>query len=366
MEKLTATDGSSYDVFGTSTSIFEDYILVGAPGDDDNGLSSGSVYVYHINGANWIEQEKLIASDGEINDSFGYTLELSDDYAIIGTHYDDVNGYQSGSAYIFKRDGNSWNEQEKLIPSDGATDDEFGEFVSISNGYALIGAEENDDFYENTGSAYFFKNDDPPLPIQLSSFTAILTQTNFVNLKWITQSESNLLGYNVYRNLSDNMEFANCLTNSHIPAFNTTTEQNYSFIDEEVETEQTYYYWLESVEMDGTSEYFGSLSVTITSEQESELPEFTELKYAYPNPFNPAKQSCSTIQFSVKENEIGDLLIYNTKGQTVRTFPQFEAGNHSIEWDGKDNQNKSVGSGLYLYQLQSESFSQIRKMVIIR
>lgn len=120
------------------------------------------------------------------------------------------------------------------------------------------------------------------------------------------------------------------------------------------------------MELDGTSEYFGSLSVTISSEPESELPEFTELRSAYPNPFNPAKQHCSTIQFSLKENEIADLIIYNTKGQIVQSYPQFEAGNHSIEWNGKDNRNKSVGSGLYFYQLKSESFSQIRKMVVIK
>ena len=209
-------------------------------------------------------------------------------------------------------------------------------------------------------------DEDTPCPIELSSFTSTQTQSNFVNLQWITQSESNLLGYNVYRNLSDNMETAYCLTNSHIPAHNTTTEQNYFFIDEEVEMEQTYYYWLESVELDGTSEYFGSLLVTVTSEQGSEYPQTTELHSAFPNPFNPAKQTYSTIQFSLKENEIADLIIYNTKGQIVKNYPQFEAGNHSIEWDGKDNQNKNVGSGLYFYQLQSESFSQIRKMVVIK
>ncbi len=69
---------------------------------------------------------KLTASDGAADDYFGYSVSISGDYAIVGAYYDDDSGSNSGSAYIFKRDGTSWGEQAKITASDGAAGDLFG------------------------------------------------------------------------------------------------------------------------------------------------------------------------------------------------------------------------------------------------
>jgi hypothetical protein len=68
---------------------------------------------------NWTEIQKLIASDGEANDQFGYYVALSGDTALIGAWNDDDNGYWSGSAYVFIRTGTTWTQQAKLLASDG-------------------------------------------------------------------------------------------------------------------------------------------------------------------------------------------------------------------------------------------------------
>ena len=65
-----------------------------------------------------------------------------------------MNGNDSGSAYIFKRDGTSWLEQGKLLASDGAAFDYFGVSVSISGDYVVVGAFNDDDNGEDSGSAY--------------------------------------------------------------------------------------------------------------------------------------------------------------------------------------------------------------------
>jgi hypothetical protein len=155
--KLLAADGAFDDRFGQSVSISGDYVIVGAHSDDDNGSSSGSAYIFKRSGTNWSEQAKLTASDGAAVDLFGWSVSISGDYAIVGAHWDDDNGNESGSAYIFKRSGTNWSEQAKLTASDGTASDEFGLSVSISGDYAIAGAYYDDDNGGNSGSAYLFE-----------------------------------------------------------------------------------------------------------------------------------------------------------------------------------------------------------------
>ena len=103
-----------------------------------------------------IERQTLLASDGAAYDYFGNSVSISGDYAIVGAPYDDDKGSTSGSAYIFRRDGTNWSEQQKLLASDGAAVDYFGESVSISGDYAIVGAKYDDDKGTNSGSAYMF------------------------------------------------------------------------------------------------------------------------------------------------------------------------------------------------------------------
>lgn len=153
--KLTASDGSAYDYFGYSVSLSGEYALISAVGEYDSDSSYGSVYVFHYDGSTWSQQAILTASDGTYYDFFGNSVFLSGDYALIGAMYDD-NG---GSAYIFYNDGDAWTEQAKLTSTDGAVHDHFGCSVSLSGDYALIGAYEDDDNGYDSGSAYIFHYD---------------------------------------------------------------------------------------------------------------------------------------------------------------------------------------------------------------
>lgn len=154
--KLVASDGDSADRFGYSVFIEGDYTVIGAYQDGDYGEYSGSAYIFHRNGDVWTEQAKLTASDGDAYDYFGYSVSISGNNAIIGAHQDSDNGEHSGSAYIFHRIGDVWTEQAKLTASDGASYDVFGYSVSISESYALIGATWDDDNGGSSGSVYIF------------------------------------------------------------------------------------------------------------------------------------------------------------------------------------------------------------------
>jgi len=154
--KLLAIDGWAGDLFGVAVSVSGDTALVGAYKDDDNGSDSGSAYVFVRNGSTWTEQAKLLASDGAALDYFGLPVSVSGDTALVGAYRDDDNGSESGSAYVFVRNGGTWTWQAKLLASDGAADDQFGRAVSVSGDTALVGAALDDDNGGDSGSAYVF------------------------------------------------------------------------------------------------------------------------------------------------------------------------------------------------------------------
>ncbi|KPA12838.1 PKD domain-containing protein [Candidatus Magnetomorum sp. HK-1] len=158
-EKLYASDKAASDYFGCAVSISFDYAIIGAKYNDDNGSNSGSAYIFKRDGTNWTQQDKLLPSDGAASDYFGYAVSISGDFAIIGAYNDDDEGSASGSAYIFKRDGTSWSQALKLTPGDGASSDNFGYNVSISDQYAIVGAYGNDDNGSASGSAYLYKKE---------------------------------------------------------------------------------------------------------------------------------------------------------------------------------------------------------------
>ncbi len=161
--KLIASDGAAGDYFGCSVAIAGDYAIVGAYGDDvGENNNQGSAYIFEKPGSGWTtmtETAKLTASDGAISDNLGISVAIGDDYAVVGAYGDDSD---TGSAYIFKRAGTSWNQEAKLLASDGAVGDYFGKSVAIDGAYAIVGANGADD---DKGSAYVYDiSDEVPIP----------------------------------------------------------------------------------------------------------------------------------------------------------------------------------------------------------
>ena len=154
--KLTASDGGGNDQFGDSVSISGDYAIMGAPQDTDAGINTGSAYIFQRQGNSWIQTNKLLASDRATQDRFGDSVSISGDYAIVGAFGDDS---ARGSAYLFQRQNNgNWIQTDKLTASDGANNDRFGISVAIDSNYVLVGAQLNDENGTNdVGAAYFIQ-----------------------------------------------------------------------------------------------------------------------------------------------------------------------------------------------------------------
>ena len=160
--KATASDAAAYDYFGVSVSISGDYAIVGAYGNDDNGSNSGAVYIYKKDQGGtdtWGQVKKLTASDAAAGDYFGFSVFISGDDLIVGAYGNDDNGSNSGAVYIFKKDQgglNNWGQVKKLTAAAGGS---FGWSVSMSGDYAIVGAFGDTDYGSASGAAYIFKKD---------------------------------------------------------------------------------------------------------------------------------------------------------------------------------------------------------------
>jgi hypothetical protein len=161
-QKLLASDGAAGDDFGASVSVSGDVAVVGAALHDHKGVDAGSAYVFRydpsqsICGRKWCEEQELLPLDGAAGDVFGWVVSVSGDVAVVGAGYDDDNGDLSGSAYVFRWNGSSWVQERKLLPSDGAAGDQFGVGNGVSGNLAVVGARLDDDNGIGSGSAYVF------------------------------------------------------------------------------------------------------------------------------------------------------------------------------------------------------------------
>ena len=218
-----------------------------------------------------------------------------------------------------------------------------------------------------TGNAAYItfaleQDEEPPVPVELSSFTATLTGQFYVQLSWTTQTETQMVGYRVYRSTTADQSTIELIDNPLVPATNTSTTQNYTVVDKDVLIGQTYYYWLEAVDYNN-SNFHGPVSVTVTGNVPPVLPEVTEMKNAYPNPFKA--NSSTNIEVSLKAGDTGTLSIYNVQGQLVKIVSLTE-GTHMVNWNGRDTRGNACGSGIYFYKLSTQSMNQTKKMVIVK
>ena len=156
--KLLPYDSNVEQQFSFSISAYGDQILLGAPGDDDNGLNSGSAYIFSKVGNDWTQHAKLTPSDGSENERTGFFVSLYGDYALVGSPWDNVNGLtNSCSAYLFKYNGSEWVEETKLMPSDATFSAQFGISVALHDNYAIIGANRATHNNIKSGAAYVFR-----------------------------------------------------------------------------------------------------------------------------------------------------------------------------------------------------------------
>jgi hypothetical protein len=216
------------------------------------------------------------------------------------------------------------------------------------------------------GESNIFEIDTQTLPVELSSFNATLTSQNKVQLNWVTQSETNLNGFYVYRGSSEELKAAIIVSNQIQPT-NTSSQQSYSYTDMEIYTSGQYYYWLQSMEMDGSSSYHGPITIMVNLDGDVSTPDIpltSGLKVVFPNPFNPS----TTISYELQSPSEVEISIYNTRGQVVRTMSRSHKSAGSFSWvfDGRDVSGNALSSGIYRVVMSAGKEISTQKIVLMK
>ncbi len=349
--KLTASTPAENAYFGYSVSISGDTAIVGANREDSY---TGSAYIFEKPGAVWEDMPEtatLTASDKAANDEFGRSVSINGDYAIVGAPYDD----NLGSTYSFLRGDSSWIQKEKVTATNPGAGDEFGNSVSISGDYAIVGAYKDD-------SAYIYHSiEDLSLPVGLSSFTATVSGDDII-LEWRTETEVNNLGFAIYRSEQIDGNYTEIAFVKG--AGDSVTPIDYQFTDKKEEEGKTYFYYLEYIDTTGEKDRSRIIEAIA-----SPIPKEFRLLQNFPNPFNPD----TWLPYELAEDANVTICIYNIQGKLVRQLnigvreaDSYLSKEKATYWDGKDQFGEFVSSGLYFYTLKAGTFHATRKMVILK
>ncbi len=307
-------------------------------------LASGSYYIIARN------QTNFEATYGFSADQYESTMYLND-----GNEWLELDNGAKAVIDHFGANGETWTEDDVFertgYPNDG---------TSISSHWTDIG--------DTPGSPGGENNN--PLPVELSAFTAEFID-NKPTLYWTTQTETDNLGWNVYRAETDEFTQSIKINPDMIEGAGTSSQPNeYSFADETgVINGKTYWYWIESISYDSHAEQYGPIKLTIPedggSNESPTVPEKYGLFQNYPNPFNPNTE----VYFKLRQGSEVRLEIYNIKGELIKELYSgyVEADKLiSVSWNGRDEQGEELGSGIYLYKLKTSDGEYSRKMILLK
>jgi len=200
---------------------------------------------------------------------------------------------------------------------------------------------------------------EPPLPVQLASFTGGYINGGRVLLQWLTLTEINNYGFEIQRRSAQEYAFVT-LSNGFVQGHGTTLQpQRYSFTDATV-TPGQWFYRLKQIDLDGAVHYTDPISIDVLTGINDEGRAMTfALEQNYPNPFNPS----TLIQYSLPTAEHVSLRVYNLMGQEVMTVVDEiqGAGMKTVTLDAS-----RLTSGAYLYRLTAGSFSETKRLVLMK
>ena len=221
--------------------------------------------------------------------------------------------------------------------------------------YTTITDNENVYFYLNINNGRIYASVGAPLPVELTSFTA-LAAGNKVNLAWNTATETNNQGFEIQRSVVSRQQSAYNWTKIGFVKGqgNSVSPKSYTFVDNNISS-GSYAYRLKQIDLNGSFSYSKVVEVNL-----SNMPEGFVLNQNYPNPFNPT----TTIKFGFEKNTHATLTVYNALGMQVATLfnGNVEAGKmYNVNFNASN-----LSSGVYYYRLSGANKNEIKKMILLK
>ncbi len=220
----------------------------------------------------------------------------------------------------------------------------------------MAGVVANNDDLVGGDSVYTYVSPSPVVvvPVELSSFVYDVVNENDIELKWGTSSETNNYGFEIERSIDGtNFEMIDFIKGNGT----TSEESNYTYIDNS-DIAGDYYYRIRQVDFDGTFEYSPVIRISMGAPHEFGLAQ------NYPNPFNPS----TTISYQLPKSANVNIAVYNIQGIKIKTLvnESKSAGNYKAVWNGTNDSGIHVASGVYIYKITADNFTDIKKMIYVR
>ena len=266
---------------------------------------------------------------------------------------------------LFVETSSGSNPYYATIPSGGVTGTVNNQYYVLTS--TVIPSHSTADLltlnYNNNGGENY------TLPVELSTFTAQYLNSK-PTLYWTTQSETDNMGWFVYRNQVE--DFTSATKVSGMIEGHGTTTQAQSYIYEDViadpQVGDVYYYWLESIDYSGTIHHFDKVAMITIPETNDPNPNVTPPQVydllASPNPFNESTK----ISFTLTQSAMVDVAIYDVKGALVKSFDTQHVTAEvpvSLQWDGKDEHGRILSNGIYLYSVKVNGQNYETKQLIL-
>ena len=337
--KLVPSDSAKGDAFGSSVFVLGNTAVIGSNGNTHDGVRfCGAAYVFTRRDGAWTEQAKLTASDAAKADRFGTAVSMSEKTIIVGAPFRDTEAKgDSGAAYTFLFDGNTWKEQGKLIPKDSHKGHKFGTGVAMTPNIALVGAPWDDDVETGSGATY-----------------------SFVRTDGVWQQKEKVIPHDVgedyHFGYSVNVSLNAAIVSAHnIPHAAPTWPHG--------DGVQAYVFSM--IEDFGTPPYsVKPIGLKLTTLGQVKR---TDLLQNFPNPFNPE----TWMPYRLAHDGDVRFRIYDANGGLVRFLDlgYQRAGSYvnlssAVYWDGRNQDGEPVASGLYFYTMSTDDFKATRRMLI--
>ena len=307
---ISLADGSAEDQLGTSISLENTTLVIGAP---ENAAKTGRVYVFEEVGVAWQREAVLTSSDGANGDQFGIDVDLDDNYILAGAP---LHNSEQGAAYVFRRTSGQWGDTEegKIESAVGEQGDRLGASVSLSGNFALLGAPLT---ASASGASYLFERDG----------LIWLQQTRFMSPD---QEGTDQVGQDV-------------ALDGELALIGASYDSNGNGVEA------------------GTV-YFLSISgpiFVVDNDEHHALPTQLELGQNYPNPAG----STTTISFTLPSPGPVELSIYDLLGRRVGVLMNEvkTPGTYEVQLN-----TSQLSSGTYLYSLTTSNGRLVKTMVVVK
>jgi len=359
---VTPNDGQYNDHFGGAIALDNGILAVGSSSDDDNGSNTGSVYTF--NASTGTQIAKFLPNDGQDNANFGHAVDIANDILAVGAYRDDDNGSLSGSAYSF--DVLTGVQLNKLLPNDGEAYDLFGDNVSIYDGIVAIGAKSDGQQGGSSGSVYIFN------AITGNQIIKLLTNdgTSADNFGFCVTLENGIVAAGAYGDGDNGTDSGSAYLFDALEGL-----QIAKLLPSDGEAFASFG---ASIAMDNGLLVVGaSLDDTIGAVYVFDVAAYMNVTFVpvtgaglklwpnHPNPFNPQ----TTIAFDMPSEEGVSLRVYDVSGRLVDVLLDgniVAQGRNEVVWRGRDMAGRVVSAGVYFYRLETGNYSETKRMMLLK